>query len=301
MYLDQFKDFLAIEKRQSVHTQEAYLRDCEQFQAFLSKEFEGISVGEVTPMIARQWMSHLISLSLALTSVHRKIASVSAYYRFLMNIGELTSNPFRMIKKPKIPKRLPQFVEESQAEQLYEEIEKDTDWSQYRALTMVRVMYETGIRRAELLGIEIKDIDFKKGSIRVLGKRNKVRIVPISIELANHMAEFMNRQREELARRGEAAQSSYWALGPSGNPMSKSQLYLDVKKVLSHWTTMRKKSPHILRHSFATHMLNGGADLNVIKEILGHSSLTATQVYTHVNIGKLKGIHEKLHPRSKEN
>ncbi|MEN9963025.1 MAG: hypothetical protein RL582_120 [Bacteroidota bacterium] len=300
MYLAQFKDFLAIEKRQSIHTQEAYLRDCEQFHQFIESQFPGINVQEVTTMMARQWMSHLIEESLAISSVHRKIASASAYYKFLMNLGVATGNPFRMIKKPKIPKRLPSYVDEGQTSQLYVEMTQPLDWSDYRALTLVRVLYETGIRRSELLGIQISEVDFVKGSIRVLGKRNKIRIVPISKELSDQMLEFYNRQLEVLSHENLGYDKFHWALGPLGNPMSKSQLYNDVKRVLSRWTTMRKKSPHVLRHSFATHMLNAGADLNVIKEILGHSSLTATQVYTHVNIGKLKGIHDKLHPRSKE-
>ncbi len=300
MYLAQFKDFLAVEKRQSVHTQEAYIRDCEQFHGFIESQFPGIELTEVSAMLARQWMSHLIEDSLAITSVHRKIASASAYFKFLMNLGVVSNNPFRMIKKPKIPKRLPTYVDEGQTAQLYVEMDQPVDWSDFRAMTLVRVLYETGIRRAELLGIKLNDIDFSKGSIRVLGKRDKIRIVPISNELSQHMKLYYQRQMEILSREGKEVDKLHWALGLSGMPMSKSQLYSDVKRVLSRWTTMRKKSPHVLRHSFATHMLNAGADLNVIKEILGHSSLTATQVYTHVNIGKLKGIHEKLHPRSKE-
>ena len=300
MYLSQFKDFLANEKRQSIHTQEAYIRDCEQFYHFISSEYPDLKIQDVTTMMARQWMSQLIESQLAVSSVHRKIASVSAYFKFLMNLGETSSNPFRMIKKPKIPKRLPHYVEESQVSQLYTEIDQSDDWLEYRALTLVRVLYETGIRRAELLGIQLKDIDYSKGSIRVLGKRDKIRIVPISSELSVQMMEFYRRQIAVFEAEGRDFNKNLWVLGSAGAPMSKTQLYVEVKRVLSRWTTMRKKSPHVLRHSFATHMLNAGADLNVIKEILGHSSLTATQVYTHVNIGKLKGIHEKMHPRSRE-
>ncbi len=300
MYLSQFKDFLAFEKRQSAHTQEAYVRDCEQFQKFLEEQFSEIPIQEITTMIARQWMSSLIEGGLSITTVHRKIASASAYFRFLMNIGEVRSNPFRMIKKPKIPKRLPTYVDEGHAAKLYVELDQPLEWEDLRAMTWVRVLYETGIRRAELLGLLVKDIDYHKGSIRVLGKREKVRIVPISQDLSNQMEQLYKKQIALFDQEGVNFDKEHWALGVGGKPLSKSQLYSDVRRVLSRWTTMRKKSPHVLRHSFATHMLNAGADLNVIKEILGHSSLTATQVYTHVNIGKLKGIHEKLHPRSKE-
>lgn len=188
MYLTQFKDFLAIEKRQSVHTQEAYIRDCEQFHHFIEREFPEMGMSEVSTMMARQWMSHLIEESLAITSVHRKIASVSAYFKFLMNLGIVSNNPFRMIKKPKIPKRLPTYVEEAQASHLYEEIDQIEDWADFRAMTMVRVLYETGIRRSELLGIKLNDIDFAKGSIRVLGKRDKIRVVPISRIESTHEA-----------------------------------------------------------------------------------------------------------------
>jgi integrase/recombinase XerC len=217
-----------------------------------------------------------------------------------MKEGKVDTNPFKSLKKPKKPSRLPQFIEESQSIQIYSDDTNNLEWDGFRSYAIVRVLYETGIRRAELIGLRWNDISNNRKLIRVVGKRNKTREVPISDGMIEFLKIYREKQNTFLLENQKEKISEHVFLNDKGEAISVTKLYHSVREVLSQWTTMRKRSPHILRHSFATHMLNGGADLNVIKEILGHGSLSATQVYTHVNIAKLKGLHSKLHPRSDE-
>lgn len=291
-YMQQFLQYLASEKRSSLHTIAAYRSDLEQFSAFIQLHFEVEDLLSVTTMMVRSWISHWMDQGMAVSTVHRKVSSLQAYYRFERKQGRLMQNPLKGIAKPKKPSILPQYLEVAQAEQIYQPIEEG--WEPLRNAVILRMLYETGMRRSELLGIQVKDIDWSKGQVRVLGKRNKIRVIPISPTLIQELQVLRDENRTV------SETSSFLFLNTKGEPLSTFQLYQIVKKQLSKWTTLKKRSPHILRHSFASHMLNQGADLNVIKEILGHSSLAATQVYTHLNIEKLKGIHELLHPRNED-
>lgn len=290
--MQQFLQYLASEKRSSLHTIAAYRSDLEQFSAFIQLHFEVEDLLSVTTMMVRSWISHWMDQGMAVSTVHRKVSSLQAYYRFERKQGRLMQNPLKGIAKPKKPSILPQYLEVAQAEQIYQPIEEG--WEPLRNAVILRMLYETGMRRSELLGIQVKDIDWSKGQVRVLGKRNKIRVIPISPTLIQELQVLRDENRTV------SETSSFLFLNTKGEPLSTFQLYQIVKKQLSKWTTLKKRSPHILRHSFASHMLNQGADLNVIKEILGHSSLAATQVYTHLNIEKLKGIHELLHPRNED-
>jgi integrase/recombinase XerC len=290
--MQKFIQYLESEKRSSVHTVAAYRSDLEQFLQFIQIHFEVDDLLLVNSMMVRSWLSHWIDQGMAVSTVHRKLSSLQAYYRFQIKQGQLTQNPIKGIAKPKKPSVLPQYLEISQAEQMY--LEEATDWESMRNGVIIKLLYETGMRRSELLGIKKSDIDTNKGQVRVLGKRSKVRVIPLSPTLSAELDQLM---RENLA---VSATGQAVFIQSNGEPLSTFQLYQIVKKKLTQWTTMRKRSPHILRHSFASHMLNQGADLNVIKEILGHSSLAATQVYTHLNIEKLKGIHRLLHPRNED-
>ncbi|MEZ4799299.1 MAG: tyrosine-type recombinase/integrase [Flavobacteriales bacterium] len=208
------------------------------------------------------------------------------------------ANPVKGIVKPKKPQRLPHYVEERSLEDLYEKHftqETSTDFESTRNALIIKLFYETGIRQAELLGITDRDLDFSIGQIKILGKRNKMRYVPVGKDMLADLSNYI-RFRDEVF--GHSNEGNLF-VSNKGQKISKSLVYQIVKSYLSTVTTQSKKSPHVLRHSFATHMLNHGADLNVIKELLGHSSLAATQVYTHNSIEKLKGVHSKLHPRSK--
>ena len=290
--MQQFLQYLASEKRSSLHTIAAYRSDLEQFSAFIQLHFEVEDLLSVTTMMVRSWISHWMDQGMAVSTVHRKVSSLQAYYRFERKQGRLVQNPMQGIVKPKKTNILPQYLEVVQAEQMYQPHEQG--WEALRNSLILQLLYETGMRRSELLGIQEKDIDWSKGQVRVLGKRNKIRVIPISPTLIQELQVLRDENRTV------SETSSFLFLNTKGEPLSTFQLYQIVKKQLSKWTTLKKRSPHILRHSFASHMLNQGADLNVIKEILGHSSLAATQVYTHLNIEKLKGIHELLHPRNED-
>ena len=288
--MQQFLQYLASEKRSSLHTIAAYRSDLEQFSAFIQLHFEVEDLLSVTTMMVRSWISHWMDQGMAVSTVHRKVSSLQAYYRFERKQGRLVQNPMQGIVKPKKTNILPQYLEVVQAEQMYQP--REQGWEALRNSLILQLLYETGMRRSELLGIQEKDIDWSKGQVRVLGKRNKIRVIPISPTLIQELQVLRDENRTV------SETSTFLFLNTKGEPLSTFQLYQIVKKQLSKWTTLKKRSPHILRHSFASHMLNQGADLNVIKEILGHSSLAATQVYTHLNIEKLKGIHELLHPRN---
>jgi len=290
--MQKFLQYLASEKRSSVHTVSAYRSDLEQFSAFIQLHFEIDDLLAATTVMVRSWIAHWMDQGMAVSTVHRKVSSLQAYYRFELKQGRLRQNPVKGIVKPKKPSSLPQYLEVSQAEQIYQPTEEG--WEALRNSVILRLLYETGMRRSELLGIQLKDIDLSKGQVRVLGKRNKIRIIPISKELIHEINSLTE------ANQAISEENTFLFIQSKGEELSTFQLYQIVKKKLSQWTTMKKRSPHILRHSFASHMLNQGADLNVIKEILGHSSLAATQVYTHLNIEKLKGIHQLLHPRNED-
>jgi integrase/recombinase XerC len=290
---ESFCTYLLTEKRCSPHTLEAYKSDLLQFEAFCLRTFEVTSELEVSQTMVRTWLADLMAESYQASSVHRKLSSLQAYFRFLLREGSIQVSPVKGIAKPKLPKRLPTFVDEKGALQLYD-IEKDNDFFSVRDGLIVTLFYETGIRLSELMNLKDHDIDFSLYQIKVLGKRNKMRLVPVSNEFLNRAKKYMQQREEEFG----LIHDDHFFVSNKGKKIAKSFVYTRVKHYLSSVTTLKKKSPHVLRHTFATHMLNNGADLNVIKEILGHSSLAATQVYTHNSIEKLKGIHSKMHPRN---
>ena len=285
-----------------MHTIDSYANDLAQFSAFCTSEFSISSVEEVSAQVVRSWLAHLMEEKYQATSVHRKLSAVNAYMRFLMKEGELKSNPARNIPKPKKPGRLPLFVEERGAQALYhisdsEQFQRDEDadpFSLKRDELLVTLLYETGIRQSELLGLKDSDVDASIGQIKVLGKRNKMRYVPLGQEMMRKIKSY----QELRNRKFNGVAFERMLVNDQGKKVTKSFVYVKVKFYLSQVTTIQRKSPHVLRHTFATHMLNNGAELNVIKEILGHSSLAATQVYTHNSIEKLKSIHSRMHPRN---
>ncbi len=285
-----------------MHTIDSYSVDLSQFAQYCKKEFDIEASVEVTHQVVRSWMASLMEGEYHPASVHRKLSAVNAFMRFQMKEGIITANPARNIPKPKKPSRLPQFVDERGAKALYhiessEQFARPTDADHFvlkRDELIVTLLYETGIRQSELLGLKDSDVDRSIGQIKVLGKRNKTRYVPLSQQMMGKIGDYISLRNERFQR------SSFESLVVSdkGKKITKSLVYLKVKFYLSQVTTIQRKSPHVLRHTFATHMLNNGAELNVIKEILGHSSLAATQVYTHNSIEKLKSIHARMHPRN---
>jgi integrase/recombinase XerC len=290
---DPFLTYLSSEKRSSIHTVDAYRRDLEQFAAFCLRSFEIHSPEEVTTAVVRTWMAELMEEGYKTTSVHRKLSSVHTFFRYGLRQGFLKTNPVKGISKPKLPQRLPTFIEERGMQRLYPTLEATTTtWEGERNQMIMRLFYETGMRVSELIDIQDRDVDFSIGQVKITGKRNKTRYVPVSPSLLKDLQHYQH-------SRDQAVQGVTLFVTRSGKKMYRKVVYVLVKSYLSTITTLPKRSPHVLRHTFATHMLNNGADLNVIKEILGHSSLAATQVYTHLSVEKLKGIHEKMHPRNR--
>lgn len=292
---DPFLTYLRTERRFSFHTTEAYRRDLEAFAVFLSRQFGVDQPGSVSRTMVRSWVAFLMEEGYRATTVHRKLSAAGSWFRFLQKEGMISQNPARHIPRPKLPHRLPTFLEERGAEALYRlpGVEGIT-YPERRDALILRLFYETGMRLSELIGLCDSDVDASSGQVRVTGKRNKTRLVPVSKDMVEEMRILSKFRNEHFSGNQEDA----FFVTDRGKKMTRSFVYHRVKKYLSTVTTQRKRSPHVLRHTFATHMLNNGAELNVIKEILGHSSLAATQVYTHLGVEKLRSIHGKAHPRS---
>lgn len=295
MNFEPFYIYLQSEKRSSAHTLSSYKLDLEQFSSFIRSSFDEISLEEISTGMVRTWIAYMVDEGYQASSIHRKMSSLNALFRYLMKMGIVQSNPARGLSKPKIPKRLPTYVDEHQMHKLNTSLlEEAQGFEEKRNSLIILLFYETGMRLSELMGLRDRSIDFSNRQIKVLGKRNKMRYVPVGEEMIDQLREYIGYRNKSIVER----EDDYFFVNQRGQKVSKSLVYSIVKTYLSTVTTQQKRSPHVLRHTFATHMLNAGADLNVIKEILGHSSLAATQVYTHNTIEKLKGVH-RLHPRQK--
>jgi integrase/recombinase XerC len=293
MLTDPFFQYLQFEKRIAKHTLTAYKSDIAQFQDYLKSEYAIEDQLDVSHTIIRSWVVSLMEKGLNPRSVNRKITTLKTLYKFLMREGLQTKNPMLKIQSPKTAKRLPVFVEEENINQLFDQQEPSSDFELNRDQLILLLLYSTGIRLAELVGLKVTDLDVNQKTIKVLGKRNKQRIIPIGAEIIDtYRAYLANLSSQEFEH-----QSSQLFRLKNGKAIYPKMVYRLVNDNLASITTLDKKSPHVLRHTFATHLLNNGADLNAIKELLGHSSLAATQVYTHNSIEKLKNIYKQSHPR----
>ncbi len=288
----QFSGYLQFEKRFSPHTLTAYVNDIEQCTQFLQHNFEVNTPEEVLATFVRTWMAQLKDEGLSSLTINRKLSALKSFYKYLLKQGVVTSSPLTTLSGPKAGKRLPAYVEQHQLERLWEhEIFPDT-WEGKTAMMAIRLLYETGMRRSELIGLTELHTDLHQSSIRVLGKGKKERIIPIRSSLKKLIVDYV-----EAKRHLPDCDRDQLLVLPNGKPITIQWLYKTVKQYLTVVTTQDKKSPHILRHSFATHLTNAGADLNAVKELLGHSSLAATQVYTHNSIEQLKKVHGQAHPK----
>lgn len=287
-----FFRYLEFEKRFSKHTIIAYQNDLDQYVAYINSQFELDDLNHISHTLIRSWIVSMMDAGMKSKSVNRKISSLKTYYKFLQREGIISQSPMQKIISPKTPKRLPQYVEQSQMENLLDEVDFEDSFEGYRDRLILEVFYATGIRVSELVGLKTSNVDTSRMFIKVLGKRNKERIIPISEELITTI-EVYNRYKNEKG----LSEAEYFFVLENGEAMYTKKVYRLVKAELTKVTSIQKKSPHVLRHTFATHMLNNGAELNAIKEILGHSSLAATQVYTHNSIEKLKSIYKQAHPK----
>jgi integrase/recombinase XerC len=289
MLKNKFINYLTSEKRFSEHTIMSYSTDLTQFLNFINKEFEiSTQVSEISFQIVRSWIASLLEKGVSPRSVNRKISTLKTYFKFLIRENAITESPMLKVVAPKSKKRLPVFIEENQIENLLNQIKFNDGFVGERDKLIIELFYVTGIRLSELVNIKISDVDFNNNLIKVLGKRNKERLIPLSISIVNELEFFIKKY--------DLNQYLFTNLG--GTKVYNKLVYRVVKKYISKISSVSKKSPHILRHTFATHMLNNGADINAIKELLGHANLSATQVYTHNTIGKLKSIYKQAHPRA---
>lgn len=290
-----FLDYLQYEKRASEHTVESYRIDLEQFAAYELSEYGKDDILHAETSEVRSWMISLIESGITARSVCRKVSALRAFFRYHLKMKNVPVNPMEAVTAPKIAKRLPQFVGESEMSNLFKEELFSDDYEGWRDRLIIELFYVTGMRLSELINIKRSDIDMYDCSVKVLGKRNKERIIPFSPRVKNVIVKYLQLFDE---KHPEIQKNSFIFVAPNENKIYPKAVYRIVTKYLDLVTTIDKRSPHVLRHTFATHMLNHGADINAIKEILGHSSLAATQVYTHNSIEKLKNIYNQAHPRA---
>lgn len=296
MSIKAFKEYLSHEKNYSVHTVNAYQKDIESFSEFCTQEQEVSDIDSIHYPIIRSWVVTLVDKEISNRSINRKIASLKAYYKFLQRIGAIESNPLAKHRALKTSKKIEVPFSEEEMKRALSQIPFEDDFEGVRDKLIIELLYATGMRRAELVDLKIENVDLRNRTLKVLGKRNKERIVPLMANTIELFRGYLD-QRESLEL---ILDKSFVFLSKSGNKVYGTLVYRVINRYLSMVSSKVKRSPHILRHTFATHLLNKGADLNSVKELLGHSSLASTQVYTHNSIAELKKIHSLSHPRSKD-
>ena len=287
-----FLQYLQFEKRYSPHTILAYKTDLDQFFAYLKNTYAIEDIMEVNYQLIRSWMVNLMEQSISPRSVNRKITTLKTFYKYLLRENIVSENPMLKISSPKTSKRLPVFVEKEKMDLLLDKVNFGEGFEDTRNKLVLEMFYSTGMRLSELIHIGPNDLDFYNSTIKVLGKRNKERIIPISISLRKCIDEYCSKKAENELN------EEFLLVNEKGKRLSGKFVYLTVKKKLAGVSTLKKRSPHVLRHTFATHLLNNGADINAVKELLGHSSLAATQIYTHNTVEKLKKQYKGAHPRA---
>ncbi len=293
-YFNDFNNYLTSEKRYSQHTIRAYTDDLIQFNDFLCITYGNIDIDQIKATHIRTWLASLKEDALTAKTINRKISTLKSYYKFLQTKKIVIQSPLIHITSPKISKRLPQYVEQKDIKTLLQHIPFSNDYEGQLHRTIIAIFYFTGMRLSELENLQLIHIDQYNDSLKVLGKGNKERILPIVLDLKREIKYFL----EKRILLETIIDTSFLLVNEKGKKLYAKYIYNVVNKYLKMVTTIDKKSPHILRHSFATHLTNNGAELNAVKELLGHSSLAATQIYTHNSIDKLKAIHKKAHPKS---
>ncbi|HTB31519.1 MAG TPA: tyrosine-type recombinase/integrase [Bacteroidia bacterium] len=289
--LNRFLDYLRFERNFSKHTILSYQNDLEQFSAFLKRTYEIDKPEEATTTMVRSWMAEMMQEKMSARSVIRKSSALRTFYHFLLKEGVITLDPMVKISAPKMPSRLPVFVTQKDISMLFKDIVFPNTFNGVRDRLIMEMFYATGIRLSELITMKDANVNIYNLTIKVLGKRAKERIIPIP-GILKEFVTIYKKERDGLGLKGE-----YFFVSEKGDPLYEKQVYLIVHNYLGMVTTVNKKSPHVLRHTFATHLLDNGADINSVKELLGHANLAATQVYTHNSLEKLKNVYKQAHPR----
>jgi integrase/recombinase XerC len=291
-YQESFINYLTFEKRTSSHTVVAYKKDLDQFVSYCTDVVGVFDFKTVDAIIVRSWVVHLMELNYTPRSVSRKISTIKAFFRFLMKNEIAENNPAMNITLPKIRKKLPNYVEENNLHQLFDNGYFTEDFKGVRDKLIILLLYGTGIRLAELLKLKERDFDMNGFLIKVTGKRQKERVIPYPRSINLLLQQYIEYRNREIGNSPDAL-----LVTEKGKPVYLKLVYRVVTRYLALVTSLEKKSPHVLRHSYATHLLNRGADLNAVKELLGHANLSATEIYTHTTFKKLHTIYKQAHPR----
>jgi len=286
-----FLDYLKHEKRYSYHTIVSYENDLVQFSNFLSDSYEITDFNAVSHQHIRTWIISLSENNISPRTINRKISTLKTFFKFLLKREKISANPTLKVIAPKTSKKLPEYVEEREMNWLLEKINFGEGFEAMRDKLIIELLYHTGIRLSELINLKMTDVDTRNNTIKVIGKGNKERLIPVSADVIDQLATYYTEKEKLFA-------NQFLFITAKGTQIYHKLVYRVVKKYLGMVTTMSKKSPHVLRHTFATHLANKGADINAIKELLGHANLSATQIYTHNNIEQLKDVYKTAHPKS---
>ena len=290
--IDQFLDYLRYERNRSELTVKRYEDSLRDFQKYFEETEEGLSWTSVDADVIRGWMESLMDRGSNASTVNTGLSALRSFFRYALARKLVNKDPAHMITGPKKQKPLPQFVKEEEINQLLDKTEWGVDYKDVRARTIIIILYEAGLRRSELIGLNDSDVDLDAMQLKVTGKRNKQRIIPFGKELAEQLGQYIACRDEEIAKRSEAL-----FLNNKGERISEAEVYNTVRENLAKVTTLKKKSPHVLRHSFATAMLNHDAGLESVRKLLGHESLETTQIYTHTTFEQLKRVYKEALPR----
>lgn len=290
--IDDFLDYLRFEKNRSALTVDNYAEDLKAFEAYFNSLDECLTWETVDSDVIRDWMESMMDKGNKATSVNRRLSAVHSFYRYALTRGKVEKDPSRLVTGPKKEKPLPQFLKEDEMNRLLDDIEWGDDFESVRARTVLMTFYETGIRLSELVGLDDVAIDWNNHTVKVLGKRNKQRIIPMGEELEHTLYNYIGVRNEQVR-----AENTALFVTSKGKRMTSDQVRNEVKRNLSRVSTLRKRSPHVLRHTFATAMLNHKAGLESVKNLLGHESLSTTEIYTHTTFEQLKRVYQESHPR----
>lgn len=293
-YINEYLEYLTYQKRYSAHTILSYKNDLNDFASYLQNEYgDEISIHQSDTLMVRGWMAHMVEKKFTPRTVNRKISALKSFFKYQMRVNGLSVNPVADKKSLKVSRRLPVFLEEKVMDQLLENENDNSDWKEVLAHTILVIFYQTGLRLSELMNLKETDIDASACTIKVLGKGNKERIIPIGNDFLREIENYLNAKKTQFPQ----STSEILLVRENGKPLYPKYIYNIVKDKLGEVSTIQRKSPHVLRHTFATHLTNNGAPINAVKELLGHSSLAATQIYTHNSIDQLKEIYKRAHPK----